>query len=251
MDEEFYKAFHNRVVPQIRTIPVEKSIAPDRKVSNYNNIRQIIEKVEGPIAIFNCVCKQGMDLLGQPCQQTDIRECCVGLRNGAQHFLHLGHAREIEKDELFTLLDQFEKDGLVIQPDNSQNPSFICFCCKCCCSVLKSVKKLDRPVEYLATSFYATIDKELCKGCKTCIKRCQMDAITIEDGKASINLDLCIGCGLCVTQCPTGAITLNKKAKPHTPPKGIMGKYLKIIIKRRGLLGTLKMAVNFILGRRV
>ncbi|MHA1277043.1 MAG: ATP-binding protein [Candidatus Helarchaeota archaeon] len=251
MEEGFYKAFHNKVTPQIRTIPIEKSIAPNKEVSSYNNIRRLIENVEGPIAIFNCVCKQDMDLLGHPCQQTDIRECCIGLRKGAEHFLYLGQAREISKQKLFALLDRMEEDGLVIQPDNCRNPAFICFCCKCCCGVLRSVKRLERPAEYLATNFYATVNRELCKGCKTCMKRCQMDAISIVEKKALVNLDLCIGCGLCVIKCPTGAIQLKEKKKQIVPPRGMIGKFVKLIMKRRGLWGSLKMVINVILRRQV
>ena len=252
MEEGFFRAFHNKETPQMRTIPVEKSVASERYIANYNSIRKIVEKVEEPIGVFNCICKQGMDLLNQPCKQTKLREVCIAFGRGAVHFKEeLGAARFISKKELFELLDKFEEDGLVLQPDNSKNPSFICACCKCCCGVLRSVRMLDRPAEYLAANYYAAVDIELCKGCKTCLKRCQMDAIQIENGKSSVNLELCIGCGLCVVKCPTNAIRLIKKEKQKIPPKDMMQKYRKILMRRRGVVGTAKMVVDLLLGRRI
>ncbi len=252
MEEGFREAFHVKGTPQIRTVPVEKSISSERNVSNYNNVRKIIENHEGPIAVFNCVCKEGKKLVDDPCKQTDLLEVCTGFGTGARHFVEeLGVGRYISKEELFELLEKFEEAGLVLQPDNSKNPSFMCACCKCCCGVLRSVMGLDRPSQYLAPNYFAVVDVELCKGCKTCIKRCQMDAITIEDGKSSINLDYCIGCGLCVTKCPTKALKLQKHKRQKVPPVNQMAKYRKIMISRRGVVGTAKMLVNLILGRRI
>lgn len=252
MKEGFFRAFHNKETPQMRTIPIEKSIDFERYIADYNSIRKIIEKMEGPISVFDCVCKQGMDLLNQPCKQTNLREVCISFGSGALYFKNeLGVGRFISKKDVFELLDKFEEDGLVLQPDNAKNPAFICACCKCCCGVLRSVKMLDRPADYLAANYHATVDIELCKGCKTCLKRCQMDAIKIENGKSSVNLNLCIGCGLCVVKCPAKAIRLRKKEKQKIPPKDLMDKYRKILIQRRGVLGTTKMLFDLLAGRRI
>ena len=47
-----------------------------------------------------------------------------------------------------------------------------------------------------------TLDKEKCKGCTTCLKRCPTEAIRIHDGKARIIKELCIDCGECIKVCP-------------------------------------------------
>jgi len=55
----------------------------------------------------------------------------------------------------------------------------------------------------------ASIDPELCGGCKVCNNLCPYTAITfdVEKKVSSVNETLCKGCGTCVAACPAGAIT--------------------------------------------
>ncbi|HHY05677.1 MAG TPA: 4Fe-4S binding protein [Clostridia bacterium] len=47
-----------------------------------------------------------------------------------------------------------------------------------------------------------TLDKELCRGCTNCIKRCPTEAIRVREGKAKIIDERCIDCGECIRICP-------------------------------------------------
>lgn len=47
-----------------------------------------------------------------------------------------------------------------------------------------------------------TLDKELCRGCTNCIKRCPTEAIRVRNGKARIIKERCIDCGECIKVCP-------------------------------------------------
>ncbi len=47
-----------------------------------------------------------------------------------------------------------------------------------------------------------TLDKDKCKGCTNCIKRCPTEAIRVRNGKAKIIKERCIDCGECIRVCP-------------------------------------------------
>ena len=47
-----------------------------------------------------------------------------------------------------------------------------------------------------------TLNRELCKGCINCIKRCPTEAIRVRDGKAAIISERCVDCGECSRICP-------------------------------------------------
>ena len=46
------------------------------------------------------------------------------------------------------------------------------------------------------------LDKDKCKGCTNCIKRCPTQAIRVRAGKAHIINERCIDCGECIRLCP-------------------------------------------------
>ncbi len=46
-----------------------------------------------------------------------------------------------------------------------------------------------------------TLDKDMCKGCTTCIRYCPTQAIRVQQGKAKIISERCIDCGECIRRC--------------------------------------------------
>jgi len=251
MDEGFAEAFHTKKTSQMRTIPISEEIIPDRKIGTYDGARELVLKSEGPFAVLNCVCRQGADLMEEPCKQTEIRETCLLLGDFAAPTIKSGTARELTREEMLELLGRADDVGMVLQPQNTQDPHFICCCCGCCCGVLSTVKKLPRPAEYFDTNYFAKVDGDLCTECETCGDRCEMDAIGYVDGIAAVDLMLCIGCGLCVSTCPSEAITLAEKAATKTPPKDQTELYKKIMIERYGPLGTARIVGKKVLGMKI
>jgi H+/Na+-translocating ferredoxin:NAD+ oxidoreductase subunit B len=262
MTKEFYQDFHQYIneaymaemlttkIPQLRTIPIESSHMPDIPIDTYDNIRTLITEFKGPMLVANCICKQGEDLLGNPCKVTDEREVCLIFGSAARKYDKEGWGRIITKDECFKILEKAEKDGLVLQPSNTQKLFCLCLCCGCCCEILTNVKDLENPVQYFHTNYYAINDMEKCIGCGICVKRCQMDAIKIEDKKAIIDLTRCIGCGLCVPTCTPKSMALKKKDKVFVPPKGSLQLYLKILKKRIGNARFILMITKQMLGKK-
>ncbi|MCA1784386.1 MAG: 4Fe-4S dicluster domain-containing protein, partial [Desulfobacteraceae bacterium] len=79
---------------------------------------------------------------------------------------------------------------------------------------------------------------DACTGCETCLDRCQMGAIAVDDKDiARVDLDRCIGCGLCVTVCPEEALTLAPKsgADYRTPPES-MTEQMMHLARKRGVI---------------
>jgi electron transport complex protein RnfB len=69
-------------------------------------------------------------------------------------------------------------------------------------------------------NYVAAIDDGLCTGCRVCVERCQVGAITESDDKSVVSEERCIDCRLCVTGCPHDAVTLSRLPEAQTvhPP---------------------------------
>lgn len=230
--EAFGREIFQVRTPQVRTIPVGKSIPLPEKyhVGRYDNVRELIDNNTGQLAVANCICRQAMDLRGQSCSVSDLRELCLIL--DGEPYIDMGLARPITPEEAFDILDKAREAGFVLQPLNSQRPDAICCCCGDCCGILRNIKQFPHPADYYVSNFYAEIDPELCTGCQVCVERCQLDAPYMTDGIAAINLDRCIGCGNCVVTCEAGAVQLKKKDEETIPPRNSEDLYKKIAAER-------------------
>jgi Pyruvate/2-oxoacid:ferredoxin oxidoreductase delta subunit len=240
-DRKFGVEFLSTKLPQMRTIPIARSIQPRHDVSTFDEVRALLQHAESPFSIFECICRKKKDLLGEPCKVTDRKETCFAVADMARAVLRTGVGREISLDESISILEQNQKDGLVLQPSNTERAEFICSCCGCCCGMLTVHKVLPKPVDFWASNFYAVVDTDACSGCGNCEKRCQVGAAKLseKDGKSSVDLNRCIGCGLCVPTCPEKAISLVKKKKEVRPPQTREDLYDIIMTHKKGKLGKL------------
>jgi Na+-translocating ferredoxin:NAD+ oxidoreductase RNF subunit RnfB len=143
----------------------------------------------------------------------------MSLGDLADLYVEEGWARKLNESEALDLARKNEEEGLVLMPENAQNPSFMCACCDDCCGMLSLMKNFPKPAEIVGHNFFAEIDKNLCKACETCADRCPIDAVSLKDTTSAVNLKRCIGCGLCITTCPENAISLINKDKRVLPPK--------------------------------
>ena len=232
MDKEFLRTG----ICQFRVIPIEKSITLEHHITPYDDVRKVIENIDRPIVVAECVCRHKKDVYGEPCKKTNLRETCFVLRDEfVQIYLDQGWGREVSKEEALEILNKTEEDGLVYEPGNAQRPGSLCCCCGCCCGYLSDMKELPKPTEFLKSNYYAEVDTDLCTGCGTCIERCQMNALTLLDDISTVNRDRCIGCGVCVPKCPSDAMHLRKKEKENLPPKDWDALYTNIMDKKQEL----------------
>ena len=233
--------------PQIRSIPVREAIDSQLEVTSYESAEKLVNKKD-KIAVAPCVCRTEQQMIGKGCDKP--LETCLTFGTGAEFYVRNGMGRFITKEEALSILKKANTAGLVLSPGNSQEGTFICACCGCCCGVLRTLKTYPKPATIVSSSFEAKLNKEKCVNCGVCIERCQMNALEFENGEISLNNDRCIGCGLCVTTCPTGALTLIRKPKDnkYSVPKNFvymniklgqqrgklsMGKLMKMIVKSK------------------
>ncbi|MCU0257289.1 MAG: 4Fe-4S binding protein [Vicinamibacterales bacterium] len=182
----FAAALHTTKTTQMRTVPVNVSLAPDRDVTTYDDIRGYVRSSEGPFAVMPCICRLGKSLVGHACSQTSRQETCLTFGTAASGLVEAGEARTVTRDEMLDLLDEADRDGLVLQPGNTQAPIFVCCCCGCCCGVLTTAKRMPEPAAYFSTNYSAEADATKCSGCGTCLTRCPMDAISLDTGVAVV-----------------------------------------------------------------
>lgn len=221
-DGLFWRDYLKTKIPQMRTIPIQKSITPKHPIGTYDEIRELIETADGPIVVMECACRKGAEKRGEPCKRTSRKETCLHFRNMARFLLEKAKVgRQISKEEALDILQKNQEDGLVLQPSNSQAPDAICSCCGCCCAPLKTHKSIPNPLSHWATNFHAEVNPEMCTGCGLCEERCQAAAMKLDEDRKAATVDLthCLGCGLCVDACPEDAIELRKNATEAVPPR--------------------------------
>jgi Pyruvate/2-oxoacid:ferredoxin oxidoreductase delta subunit len=247
-DKKFGIEFLSTQLPQMRTIPVARSIQPQHQVSTFDEVTALLQAAEEPFVIIACICRKKKSMEGNPCKVTDREETCLGLGDIGRALLQNGIGRQIKRDEAVAIIEQNQQAGLVLQPSNTQKAEFICSCCGCCCGMLGFHRYIPKPLDFWASNFQARVDARTCNGCGACEKHCQVAGVRVSDKNetAVVDLNRCIGCGVCVAACPTGSIVLVKKTAEVRPPKTREDLYDIIMAKKKGRLGKLKLTGKLI-----
>ena len=233
--EGFANNFQNIGGMFLRTIPVQKSVDVTHHVAVYDDAVEIL-KSKDKIVVADCICRKSKKAVDSGCDKS--MEACFMFGSMGQLYIDRGMGRQIDLDEAVSILKEAQESGLVTQPATTQNPAGMCNCCGDCCGVLVSIKEHPRPAELVNSNYFATVDRELCTGCETCLERCQIDAIEMdEDTIAVVNRDRCIGCGLCVITCSAEAMRLvPKPEKEHMTPPATTAEQMMTMARNRGLL---------------
>ncbi len=232
MREGFAQEMIRPPTPQLRVVPVQQSLAGLMEIRPYDELRKIVES-QKTIVVADCICRKKSSLMGHPCTKP-VENCFVFGAMG-EYYVENGMGRRVALEEALEILGKNEEAGLVPSPANAQRVGGMCSCCGCCCGVLKAIKLHNHPSSLVKSNYFAQVDQDLCSGCETCIGRCQMEAVYLDDDWAAIDLKRCIGCGLCVTTCPAKALSLRPKSpKEHyVPPLKPIDTYIQIA-KERG-----------------
>ena len=224
-------------VPQLRTIPVGKSLHAGIEVLPYEKAEELIRK-QRKFLVAPCICRREHELKGLGCGK--LMDACLVFGWGADYYERNGLGRVITMDETLEILRKADEEGLVLQPSNAEEIVNICCCCGDCCQVLVNLKRHPSPAAMASASFVARVDPDTCIGCETCLERCQMDALSMEDEQVMVDADRCIGCGLCVSTCPSGAMILERKppeSQPEIPKNQTAGYALRMKAREQAKAG--------------
>ncbi len=231
-DQGYLSAMLENGFLQLRTIPIEKSIPIEYNVSNYDEIKSLLDNVRPPIYLSPCICRQSKDIQGKGCNHP--KETCFSFGRAPPY--NIGFGREVTKEEALDVLRMAQEMGMMLNPTNCQEPIQICCCCGCSCMIFENLKKFENPAQFVNSNYYVSMNDELCTGCGECVTSCPMDANHINENNISeVNLGYCLGCGVCVPRCPENARGLVKKQEEEVPPKDFIEMY-QVIAKNKALL---------------
>lgn len=196
-----------------RVVPAQKAVKSEW-ILPYDDVKAILLQSR-TFHLRDCICRVQQDYVGRKCD-FPLRTCL-----SFSSFDRPPHPLDISKEEALAFLDNVEEIGLVHTVSNvMKGVGYVCNCCGCCCGILRGINEWGIENSVARANYYATIDPGECVGCEICVKRCQVHAISEQDGIATVDTKKCVGCGLCVTGCPNKAAKLARKPdkKAVDPP---------------------------------
>jgi Na+-translocating ferredoxin:NAD+ oxidoreductase RNF subunit RnfB len=227
--EEYYKSWAegslNTSPTYHRVVSVDKSIPVEFEVFPYERAETILKDANS-FGLYPCMCKLQTKHIDGGCDHPT--NTCLVFSQAPGAFDSIPVIQSLSKEEAFQNLKNFEDAGLVHTMGNFRetNPGmdFICSCCTCGCTFLRSLSEFGMENSVAKTNFYSTVNNELCDGCGVCLDRCQFKAISAENDVYSVDKNKCSGCGLCVITCPPEALKLERKSEEESvePPQNVM-----------------------------
>jgi NAD-dependent dihydropyrimidine dehydrogenase PreA subunit len=243
-----FKAEEWKKAPQMRVIPVKKSIDTRQTIMSYEQAEELLS-TKKKFVVTPCICRLEKKEMGEGCNK--LVETCISFGNQNDYYVRKGLGRVVEKEEILEILKQADKEGLVIQPSNGKDVTWICLCCGCCCGVLRTLNNFPHPADLVATPFVVEKNEDDCNNCGVCIDRCQTKAFSMEMDDVLVDTKRCIGCGLCVSTCPKKCLTLKRKKSKEIPsvPGSIVTASLKMLFKRKKM-NTLQLLNMFVKSKK-
>lgn len=205
-------------IPFARVVPVKKEVESVQGIFSYDKVWEFIDR-EKVFSAAKCYCRHQSHIIGRECKIKNAPEyACLGFGPVAEFTIKYGFSKQITKQEAFEILDQADKAGLVHCMNNvSDLLTFMCNCCGCCCTPLRNIVKFRKFPLVSGSNFVVKADMDKCTACGKCVKRCQLQAITLEDKKLHIEEEYCFGCGSCTSTCPKDCLKLVRREEQITP----------------------------------
>jgi len=197
-----------------RVVPAQKAVKSEL-ILPYDDVKAILLNSKS-FGLRDCICRVQRKTLGHKCD-FPLRTCLY-----FSSYERPPNENTISQEDALALLDKAEEIGLVHTVSNvMKGVGYVCNCCGCCCGILRGINDWGIKNSVAHANYIATIDPDECVNCGTCRTRCQVHAITEQDGISVVNTERCIGCGLCATGCPNDAAKLKRKPSSEiiNPPQ--------------------------------
>lgn len=168
---------------------------------------KIVEIAREPITVQECYCRKYFG--GEPeytCMWFyPVSSLAEETRTWERH-------RKLSKEEAKDLLQELDSKGCyhAVYWAPVPIPVSICNCDPLYCISYRGRMAYGVRNAVLKSEYVATVNRELCNGCKDCMTRCHFGALRYSptDEKVFVDILRCFGCGLCRAVCPTNAIEL-------------------------------------------
>ena len=209
---------NKKLRPGLRTLSVEEALPTETTIYPYEQLSGFLDG-ETSYAAGACTCRQKQKLNQEPCKMEKApKNTCLYFGKVADYMVDWDFAERLTREQVLALMKSSEEAGLVHNVSNTWGNSIVmCNCCSCCCPFLRNMTTYRGLKSVVRANFIAVADEESCTGCGECIDRCQMAALTLEDGTVSLHQDYCIGCGNCASVCPSGSMRMVRRDETIEP----------------------------------
>jgi len=199
----------------IPTLEEQLEAAHHGQVVLVEEVQQIFDMATNVVRMF-CACRSQM--------QGKYHRLCYGVATFKSDFLPSGfiepypdYSQNLEvltPEEAKKEVVKFDHQGMVHTVWTIMTPfiTTICNCTRKDCLALRARLETGANVVWKG-EYFATIEPELCNGCRDCRKVCNFGAIAYSNSleKAYVNSLLCYGCGLCRAVCTRDAVSMNDR----------------------------------------
>ena len=208
--------YHGKVVPldeakHLVQINEPVNLTTPEHIVPFALARDIVLDHPDHIVVLDCPCRMARLNAGEePCLPLDV---CLIIGEPFASFIldhQPNHARQITPDEAVDILKAEDERGHVhhafFKDAMLQRFYAICNCCSCCCGAM-SAHRNGIPM-LISSGYVCQADEARCVGCGVCVKQCQFDALSVQDGHVVVDAAACMGCGVCTNACPKDALSL-------------------------------------------
>ena len=164
----------------MHVIPVEKAIEAQNESVKLEHISYWLSKYEGKYAKSPCSCRYSRGVMGEGCAD-DPENWCIGVGDMADYLVETNKGTYCSKEEVFSILEQAEKNGYVHQITNIDGSDKIFAICNCnikVCNALRTSQLFNTP-NMSRSAYVAHVDKKNCVACGRCVEYCPAGAVKL------------------------------------------------------------------------